>query len=1067
MRPGLLTKQVLVSWGGEEVYEQARRMVQRGQVVKCDVSGDLIEGVELRPGMSEIRTRVRIHPDGSVESLCPCITNQRDGQICPHIVALGITVMMRTTDPLRAQKYAEEQRRAKRIEQIASSAYLPRRRDGLPVRLCLSLPGGWQGTFHAQGKIQLALFLLAEGRPPMLPEMVPAGTAVRLSATDENLLEVLEDICEGPAKGHFEVSPPDFVNLIQNAGGAKILEAGFKEYVAEGRRVSSALEMDVDPDTGELYLFPHADIPSLPPGVLPSFFVSGRQGVVLAEGRFWTLANVLPLPYHSIYVKDEVIPRENVITFLERDLPNLLRQFPVKMDLSPDLFERVPGKPVFTVELNGSRASLSATLRADYGGHSVVAGVRDSVDFAIPDPDDILRYAVRNLPAEKSALTALGKVGFKETDGRYEIVGTREVLNFLGTGMPTLGRLGWKVKPAPKLEAILDELPVLTPVVKISESDRAGWFDVGYTFERPGAGRVSEGEVQSAINRGDAFLKTADGICLLDSNAVESMRSVFNDCQSRESPLRGHFLLPRVYAPFVQASLHAMDGMDVEEPPDWREKAARHNREKGTRFAPVPLGDGLEEILRPYQKEGVYWLRFLENAGMNGLLADEMGLGKTLQTLTWLSLPRTDEEARGRPAIVICPTSLVANWDREAAKFLPRFRRLVINGPNREGLFAKIPESDLVITSYALVRRDLGNYAPYRFSVAVLDEAQHIKNRTTQNAIAVKKIYAGNKLVLTGTPIENGVQDIWSIMDFLMPDYLGSYDSFRVNYEDPLSGASPEDAAPLQSKLRHKLHPFILRRVKKDVAKDLPDKLVKIQYCTMTDDQKRVYDEILFESQQKVRGMVKEKGFEKSRFEILAILMRLRQVCCHLDLLQERKGKRADERPSAKLEAFFELLDEAVEGGHRILVFSQFVRMLSLIRAELETRGVPYCYLDGSTKDRLEQCQRFNLTPSIPVFLISLKAGGTGLNLTGADMVIHFDPWWNPAVEDQATDRAHRIGQKKTVYSIKLIAEDSVEERVLAMQRRKQALISATIESSDSAIMSKLSFDDLKDLLSL
>jgi len=348
----------------------------------------------------------------------------------------------------------------------------------------------------------------------------------------------------------------------------------------------------------------------------------------------------------------------------------------------------------------------------------------------------------------------------------------------------------------------------------------------------------------------------------------------------------------------------------------------------------------------------------------------------------------------------------------------------------------------------------------------VLDEAQHIKNRSTQNAAAAKQIRAAAKLVLTGTPLENSVADLWSIMDFLMPGYLDDYETFRANYEAPI-GAGGETGERAQIKLRRKLHPFLLRRLKKDVAKDLPDKIEKVSYCVLTPDQQQVYNTLLQESRRKIGDLVREKGFSHCRMEILAILLRLRQVCCHLGLLPDAALAAKAEAPSAKLDQFFDLLDEAVDGGHRILVFSQFVSMLQIIRRELDQRRIDYCYLDGQTHDRMEQVHRFNHTPAIPLFLISLKAGGTGLTLTGADMVVHFDPWWNPAVEDQATDRAHRIGQKKTVYSIKLIAEHTVEEKVLAMQKRKQAVIDATIGSTDEALLNTLSWEDVRSLLDL
>ncbi|MCL2105331.1 MAG: SNF2 family helicase, partial [Kiritimatiellaeota bacterium] len=754
--------------------------------------------------------------------------------------------------------------------------------------------------------------------------------------------------------------------------------------------------------------------------------------------------------------------------------------------------------PVFRLEVQGSRAALRVRLNAAYGEQSFAAGVPCvQAEFVVPDPDDILAYRTRNLPAEQKAEARLLAYGFEKdpdaADNSYTLIGPREVLNFLGTGYPSLGRFGWKITLMPRLLEWVDALPVITPVVQISEK-RNGYFDVGFTFDLPGKGGVPSTEIQRAINRGDAYLDSDEGPLLIDSEAVESMRGIFADCRSRSGDQPGHFEMSPVYAPFVQASLQSIDGIDVEDPPDWRDRAAERNRAANTRLCPVPLG-ALENTLRPYQKEGVYWLRFIEASGLNGILADEMGLGKTLQTLAWLCLPRSDTRAQGKPALIVCPTSLVENWNREAETFVPHLTRLVISGPDRAERFAKIPEHDLVITSYALLRRDLGFYNDVQFSVAVLDEAQHIKNRSTQNAVSAKQIHAVSRLVLTGTPVENSVADVWSIMDFLMPSYLGEYEDFRFNYEQPIAEGD-RDGEQAQLKLRRKLNPFLLRRVKKEVANDLPDKIIKVSFCTLTQDQQRVYNTLLNESRTAINGLVKAKGFDRSRFEILALLMRLRQVCCHLDLLGSSKVLKCERSkvpsdvvpdgaevhnfrtlelsnvstsssPSAKMDAFFDLLDEAMDGGHRILVFSQFVAMLKLLRQELDQQAIPYCYLDGSTQDRLAQCQRFNLTPSIPLFLISLKAGGTGLNLTGADMVVHFDPWWNPAVEDQATDRAHRIGQKRTVYSIKLIAEHTVEEKVLAMQRKKQAIINATIGTTDDTVMQKLTFDDIRDLIGL
>ncbi|HMP74403.1 MAG TPA: DEAD/DEAH box helicase, partial [Kiritimatiellia bacterium] len=574
-----------------------------------------------------------------------------------------------------------------------------------------------------------------------------------------------------------------------------------------------------------------------------------------------------------------------------------------------------------------------------------------------------------------------------------------------------------------------------------------------------GGGELSPAEIQRALLKGEAFVERGARTYLLDAGAIESMQGMFADCEAREGKRPGQFRLPGVYASYVKSSLDALDGVDVEATPGWLEAARRMNREvKFSEVEPIP---SLRGVLRPYQRDGLNWLVFMERAGLGGILADEMGLGKTLQTLAWIAHVREDATLRGVPGLIVCPTSLVENWAEEAAKFTPHLRVLLLHGGDRHERFEGVAEADLVITSYALLRRDIERYREMTFSLAALDEAQHIKNRATQNAQAARQIRAHHRLVLTGTPIENSVSDLWSIMDFLMPGYLGRHDDFRANYELPISRGGQE-AEQAQGRLRRKLHPFLLRRLKKDVAKDLPPKIERVAFCRLTADQRAVYKEVLEASRRRISDLVSAQGFNRSRMEIFKTLLQLRQISCHLDLLKLRGVE--SKAPSAKLDLFLELLDEAVDGGHRVLVFSQFVSMLTILREALEARGLTYCYLDGSTKERMKEVHRFNSDRSVPVFLISLKAGGTGLNLTGADMVIHFDPWWNPAVENQATDRAYRIGQKRTVYSIKLIAKDTVEEKVLAMQQRKKMVIDATLES-DEQVLEKMSWEDVKELL--
>ena len=728
-------------------------------------------------------------------------------------------------------------------------------------------------------------------------------------------------------------------------------------------------------------------------------------------------------------------------------------------------FIEIPVSPKFYALVSGSRAALSIELDAYYGDIDFpCCSTQPERTVYLEDPDDDLVRRVRSMKSEKDAVAALGKWGFEpgygEGDFKLYLTDPQKVLNFLGAGLPAIRRKGWRVDLSERLMALTDTMPSLVPVVKIKDATR-GDFDVNISFDAMGR-EISPVEVQAAINRGDGYIMKDGAVVLLDNTAIDAMRSVFGDCALAKSDApEGWFRVKGVYGSYVKSSLDLLDCIDLDDTAAqrWREEAARQNdRNPDAKFEPIALGP-LDRTLRPYQKQGVYWMRFLEEAGLSGLLADEMGLGKTLQTLTWLSLPRCgggtpppqslEQSVRGRPApagtkpaLIVCPTSLVRNWEAEAQKFTPWLKVLVVSGPNRADDFAKIPEADLVVTSYALLQRDFeAAYYDKEFSALVIDEAQHIKNRDTKNAKAVKAVNARRRLALTGTPIENSVMDAWSIFDFLMPNYLGDYETFKATYENDMSDES-------LARLKRKIHPFIMRRVKKSVAKDLPDKIVKVSYCPMSDEAQREYTAALAKTRRDAGGLVRQKGFAKSKFEILAMLMKLRQIASR-----------------AKVEPFMEQLTSAIEGGHKILVFSQFVSTLKILRDELHSSHVPCCYLDGSTKDRLGECNRFNRDPKIPVFLISLMAGGTGLNLTGADMVMHYDPWWNPAVEDQATDRAHRIGQKKTVYVMKMIASGSIEEKVLALQRRKQAIIAATVDTTDAAVMETLTADDLRDLL--
>jgi SNF2 family DNA or RNA helicase len=426
---------------------------------------------------------------------------------------------------------------------------------------------------------------------------------------------------------------------------------------------------------------------------------------------------------------------------------------------------------------------------------------------------------------------------------------------------------------------------------------------------------------------------------------------------------------------------------------------------------------------------------------------------------------------------VVCPTSLVHNWTAETARFTPTLKTLAIAGPDRAKLFPAIPDHDLVVTSYALVRRDFDRYRGIDFDTVILDEAQHIKNRQTRNAAAVKALRSRHRLVLTGTPLENSVLDLWSIFDFLMPGYLGQAQDFRDRYEVPITR---EKDAATQSRLARRVRPFLLRRLKRDVAPELPARIDQVVWCDLSETQAAVYEQLLNATRRDVLQAAGPDGLAKNRMLVLTALLRLRQACCDLRLMGVEEEEPTPDTPDTarkpappaktpassggKFEAFTELLEEVIDGGHRVLVFSQFTKMLGLLKDHLAAENTPFCYLDGSTRDRAGEVARFQGSPDIPVFLISLKAGGVGLNLTGADTVVHFDPWWNPAVEDQATDRAHRIGQSRVVTSYKLIARGTVEEKILRLQERKREVTRGLL-SGEEAFTESLSWSEIQELL--
>lgn len=477
----------------------------------------------------------------------------------------------------------------------------------------------------------------------------------------------------------------------------------------------------------------------------------------------------------------------------------------------------------------------------------------------------------------------------------------------------------------------------------------------------------------------------------------------------------------------------------------------------------LKLPEGLNASLRNYQETGFKWLKTLDSYNFGGILADDMGLGKTIQLVSVILsyVENSGDMESLKPSLVICPSSLTLNWFNEIKKFAPSLKVLLINGnaQERKNKIEKINDYNVIIESYDILKRDIEIYKEknYEFKYAIADEAQYIKNNNTQNFKAIKEINAETRFALTGTPIENSLSELWSIFDFVMPGYLFSYRKFKELYETPI--VKNEDQSAMK-KLKMLIEPFILRRIKEDVLTELPDKTITILNNEMEEEQQKIYMSYMAQVKQEIETEISVNGFEKSQIKILSLLMRLRQICCHPSLFIENyKGE------SSKLKQCIQIVKDAIESGHKILLFSGYTTMFEIIEQELKKENITYYKLTGQTKvgDRIKLVDEFNENPDIKVFLISLKAGGTGLNLIGADMVIHYDPWWNLSAENQATDRTYRIGQKKNVQVYKLITKNSIEEKIYELQQKKAKLIDNMLSTKETFV-SKLSKDEIMNL---
>lgn len=570
-------------------------------------------------------------------------------------------------------------------------------------------------------------------------------------------------------------------------------------------------------------------------------------------------------------------------------------------------------------------------------------------------------------------------------------------------------------------------------------------------------------EIKDIINKYKLkrkFYKLKDGtyISLEKNNSLDFLENVVDNIEiDYVNPEEGTIKLPIYRAMYLEKLFKEMNNTNIQKNEYYKKMISEIEDRHIDINTKIPKK--LNTELRTYQKIGYKWLKTLEQYKMGGILADDMGLGKTVQVLKVILSYIQENKEKAKNSIIVCPSSLTLNWYNEIQKFTPTIKKLVISGDylERKRKIETINNYQIVITSYDSLKRDIDLYTQYNFKYIVADEAQYIKNNNTKNSKAVKLINAETKFALTGTPIENSLSELWSIFDFIMPGYLYKYKKFKELYEIPIIKNQDEEK---MNKLKKQIEPFILRRTKSEVLTELPDKTVTILSNEMKEEQYSIYMSYMAQARDEIMYQIDMKGFEKSQIKILSLLMRLRQICCHPKLfLSEYTGE------SSKLNQCIEIIQDAVWGEHKILLFSSYTSMFEIIEEQLKKLKINYLKLTGQTKvgERIKLVDEFNTNENIKVFLISLKAGGTGLNLTGADMVIHYDPWWNLSAENQATDRTYRIGQKKNVQVYKLITKNSIEEKIYELQQKKAKLIDNML-STDATFISKLSKDDIMAL---
>lgn len=1006
--PVELSRKFLSDTGGWKEMKEARSLHAGGRVSEARYENGMLEGF-VRAGEKTMKVRMEIQSRIDVVNHCPCFRTRRDGIICAHALAVGLEFLEPTEKAPAKNETTEAKEKAIPLspDWPAFTDIPDEAAEAARVHLVLApnLADAWY-----KGRVSTGIEVEIEGRRQLLSS-VKASTRLFLDPSDAALFRVLQQISPETVPGMLSLSTDHLARIFSTIPGHSGITLGkktplrlsYRPYRPAIRR-GKGLNFKVD----------------WPGDVLPLISSRGVWAMT-EEDLIQPVAPGMESRWQAVMVGGLTIdPADFAVAFSA-----------LQNHFETEAVEIIRPKAEVKLELEGSLNHLDADLSFIYGSEVIPAA---SNRPAVVESGGKLR--VSDLVTESRSIRDLEDAGFtrRGTEGRWILKDKAAILQFLGHGYTTV-EPSWQMRTGERFDHALSQVEPIETRLDFRSSG-TDWFAMEVGFGTDSGETIPRREIERLLQMGQTSRKLANGkIAVLNTNVAEHYGEIISDCEP-EQLQPGVYRIGRSQAGYLQETAKDFAFQTTGAVP-WQ------TTEGGIEF--YDLSGELSSTLRPYQREGLEWMQGLASQSMGGILADDMGLGKTLQTLSFLY-------SVGGTSLVVCPSSLVFNWVAEAEKFTPDLKAVAIEGPNRAKVLARNEDADIFVTSYALLRRDEEIWQARNFDVVILDEAQHIKNPDAQVSKVAHRLKGTHRFALTGTPIENSVRDLWSIAHYALPGYLGSRKDFAERFEKPLSLNPPDDS--VRARLSRRLKPVILRRLKKDVAKDLPDKIEQIVYCDLKPKQKEVYEKLLRES----KASLLEAEGGKQRMLALTALLRLRQTCCDLRLLGLQDVK--DEDASVKADTLNELLEEAIEGGHRVLIFSQFVEMLQVLVPDLAAKKIDFCYLDGQTKNRGDVVKRFQEN-EVPVFLISLKAGGVGLNLTAADTVIHIDPWWNPAVEAQATDRAHRIGQTHVVTSYKLITRGTVEEKILALQDRKRAMTESLLSEAGEA---KLSASELMSL---